>query len=734
MTYPVSGAHAPTNRAPGSGPSPRRRFARAWMRAITGTSYVPMDSAEIEDLLLALSDKLVLGFTVVPLDLTGPHEVGQALVRAHFTGTEALGHTVALLGEYLLAEAERSNPGCGVGDECRSRLAAVQGALAAGFAEALRERTLAEQEAIRDAVLLARDEAERALAQSEARFRALFEKAAVGIAIADIDGHILNVNEALAGMLRCPAEELVSRRISDFLHPDDASSLRAAYAQMRVGERDHFRGEKRLVGRNGMPVWTQVAASLIRDVAGAARYTVAMFEDVSERHRLHVRLRYQAMHDPLTGLPNRALFLERLREVLANAGPRTRIGLCYLDLDGFKVVNDSLGHDVGDELLVTVGRRLDASVSQAGHLVARMGGDEFVILIEDSTGNDQVITLADRVLSGLTEPVRVRGHQLTVSASIGIVERPVATASAAELLQAADITLYWAKSEGKGRWALFDADRNARQITRHTLSAMMPAALERDEFVVDYQPLVELSGGALIGVEALVRWHHPRLGLIMPDRFVELAEETGLIVPLGRHVLARACGQASAWRSAAGDAAPFVSVNLAVRQCRDPGLVGDVARILEETGLEPGRLQLEITESAIMGTDDEALAALHLLSSMGVRIAIDDFGTGYSNLAYLRRLPVHALKIAGSFVEGLRSGNDTVVDTQIVATLVSLAHALGLAVTAEGVETRAQACRLRSLGCDAGQGWLFARPGPPERITALLAAGCPLVDGLDQLG
>ncbi len=263
---------------------------------------------------------------------------------------------------------------------------------------------------------------------------------------------------------------------------------------------------------------------------------------------------------------------------------------------------------------------------------------------------------------------------------------------------------------------------------------MMPAALERDEFVVDYQPLVALSEGSLIGVEALVRWHHPDFGLIMPDRFVELAEETGLIVPLGRHVLALACGQASAWRSAAGDAAPFVSVNLAVRQCRDPGLVADVARILEDTGLEPGQLQLEITESAIMGTDDEALAALRLLSSMGVRIAIDDFGTGYSNLAYLRRLPVHALKIAGSFVEGLRSGDEAVVDTQIVATLVSLAHALGLAVTAEGVETRAQAHRLRSLGCDAGQGWLFARPGPPERISELLAAGGPLVDQTDRSG
>jgi diguanylate cyclase (GGDEF)-like protein/PAS domain S-box-containing protein len=700
------------------------------MRAIAGTSYVPMDSAEIEELLYGLTAKLLVAFTDVPFDPTPVHQVGQALVAAHFTGTEALGRSMIVLAEQLERECDSRRDAAGPsGDDLRARLPLVQGALAAGFAEALRARTLDEQEAIRYAVLLARDEAEHALQESDARFRALFEKAAVGIGIADTDGRILHANQALADMLHVPAGELVSLSVLDFLRPEPgASSLRTAYAELARGERDHFRAEERLVSRDGMLVWTQVAASLIRDNSGAPRYTAVMFEDVTERHNLHVRMRYQAMHDALTGLPNRALFVERLREVLAKAGPQTRLGLCYLDLDGFKVVNDSLGHDAGDELLVTVGRRLDASVSQVGHLVARMGGDEFVILVEDSTGVDDVITLADAVLAELAEPVQVRGHHLSVSASMGIVERPIAGASSAELLQAADITLYWAKSEGKGRWALFDAERNARQVTRHTLSATMPAALDHDEFVVDYQPLVTLGDGTLAGVEALVRWRHPRFGLLMPSRFVELAEETGLIVPLGRQVLAKACRQAQAWRRLVGDAAPFVSVNVAVRQCRDPGLVEDVTRILDETGLDPQRLQLEITESAIMGTDDEALAALEALAAMGVRIAIDDFGTGYSNLAYLRRLPVHGLKIAGSFVEGLRSGGEgDLVDTRIVATLVELAHALGLAVTAEGVETEAQVTKLHGLGCDAGQGWLFARPGPPDRISELLAAGRSLI-------
>jgi len=717
MTEQVDHRVAPPNR---SNPDPAvlagaESFARTWATAVIGSSYVPMTRAEVAEHLQALTEVLVHALHASPFRTAPGYEIGARLVEAHFTGTDTLGRTVQLLGDDLLDEL-----GIAPDELMRSRLAALQGALAAGYARALRERTLSEQEAIRAAVLDARDQAEAALRASEARFRAMFTEAAIGIGIADIEGRILDVNQALQDMLGFGVEEMRQYNIRDLMHPEDGSSVWRLYDQLTAGECDHYRAEKRFRRADGEQVWTHLTLSLVRDDHGDPQYQVAMVEDVTDRHLLQNRLRYQALHDPLTGLPNRALFLERLGRVFNNRA-RRRVGLCYLDLDGFKVINDSLGHDIGDQLLVEVGRRLDHSVSGDGKLVARMGGDEFVILVEGSRDTQDIVNVADRVLRELESPIRIGGHELTVSASIGIVERALTGTTAADLMRDADITLYWAKADGKSRWALYDPERNAKEVARFTLSATMPAALERDEFYVDYQPLVRLEDSTVVGVEALVRWQHPEFGRLAPDRFIELAEETGLIVPLGRWVLRRACEQARRWREEFGDAAPFVSVNLAVRQSRDPELVRDVKRILDECSLPPHHLQLELTESAIMGTADEPLEALRALSEMGVRIAIDDFGTGYSNLAYLKHLPVHELKIAGSFMEGLRAADEEdPVDAQIVSTLVQLAHALGLGVTAEGVETPAQAKRLHRIGCDTGQGWFFAKPMKPGDVDELL--------------
>jgi diguanylate cyclase (GGDEF)-like protein len=416
------------------------------------------------------------------------------------------------------------------------------------------------------------------------------------------------------------------------------------------------------------------------------------------------------------------LFLDRLDQAIRRAqrkGSDACAAVLFLDLDRFKVVNDSLGHLVGDRLLIAVGARLKELTAES-MLLARMGGDEFVILVPHAARTD-VVAMAGEILRKLAEPVRIGGHRLSVSASIGIVERRAGDSSAAELMRDADVTLYWAKADGKNTWAVYDRERNAREVARFTLSARMPAALEREEFYVDYQPLVRLADRAVLGVEALVRWEHPEYGRLGPDQFIGLAEETGLIVPLGRWVLRKACGQARRWLDRFGDAAPLVSVNLSARQTNEPTFVSDVAMILDAAGVPAELIQLELTETAIMATTGAPLEVLRSLAAMGVRIAIDDFGTGYSNLAYLRHLPVHGLKLAGSFMQGLQDGTAVdPVDAKLVDTLVGLAGALDLEVTAEGVETEEQARRLLAIGCDSAQGWLFARPGPPEEVDRLL--------------
>jgi diguanylate cyclase (GGDEF)-like protein/PAS domain S-box-containing protein len=698
-------------------------FAGVWTSAILGTSYVPMSRDEVVALLNELTSQLVTALLAEPFAPDAAREAGARLVTAHFTGSTTIEKTVQVVGERLLAELGLA------GDErLTGRVARLQGALAAGYAQALRERTLGEQEAIRGAVLDARDDAEAALRASEAKFRAMFTDAAIGIGIADMTGRVVEANTALLRMTGTTRPEALTSNVRSYIHPEDREDgLWDSFERVIQGELDHYRVEKRLCRPDGGWVWAHITCSLVRDEAGQPMFAVAVMEDVTERHALQERLRYQATHDPLTGLPNRSLFLERLSSVFASERESSapgRVGMCYLDLDGFKVINDSLGHAVGDRLLVSVARRLDEAIAGPGRLIARMGGDEFVVLAEGTTGTEDVVAIAETVLAALQPPVRIGGHELTVTASIGVVERPVEGTTSADLVRDADITQYWAKADGKGRWRVYDPERNAHEVVRFTLSAALPAAMDREEFYVDYQPLVRLGDERTVGVEALVRWQHPQLGRLGPDRFIDLAEETGLIVPLGRWVLRTACAQARSWLDKFGVDAPFVSVNLAVRQSREPALVDDVRAVLAETGLPASQLQLELTESAIMGTADGPLDALRALSDMGVRIAIDDFGTGYSNLAYLRHLPVNELKIAGSFVEGLRAADRTdPVDAQIVATLVTLAHALGLTVTAEGVETPAQAERLRRIGCDSGQGWLFARPGPPASIDKLLEAG-----------
>ncbi|MFF4650488.1 EAL domain-containing protein [Streptomyces sp. NPDC001380] len=705
------------------------RFAAVWCRALYPVSTTSLSRAELQAYLEPLAARLHTLLSARPFHPWPAREVGAALVRAHCTDPQALAQSLDVIESYLLLYCPT-----GLGGEpgtARSRLTRLQHHLAAGYARELRERALGEQEAISRAALTAQVRAEQALRASEARFQALFRDSAIGIGIADLQGRITDVNGALARMLAASPEDLTQLNVNDFVHPDDTDGVWELYRDSVRGDRDHFRAEKPYFRQDGSVVWTDLTVSLIRDDRGLPQYQVAMMEDITERRMLHDRLHHQATHDPLTGLPNRTLFLERLNTALAPGSPVRSVGVCYLDLDGFKAVNDSLGHRAGDQLLTAVAERFRRCVDDPGRTVARMGGDEFTVLVPDPDGEEEMVALARRLTGCLADPVDVAGRPLSPTVGAGVIVCAAGALEPAEVVQAADIALLRAKAEGAGRWALYDADSHAREIARSTLCTHLPLALERGEFFLEYQPLVSLADGAVVGAEALVRWRHPQHGPLGPDSFVPLAEQTGLIVPLGRWVLETACRQARAWQRALPGTPLRINVNLAPQQARSPELVHDVLRILKEAGLEPEALCLEVTENALIGADDQALHALRRLTDHGVAVALDDFGTGYSNFSHLRRLPVHGLKIDRSLVGDLAGpGVPDPTAEKILTALVSLARALGLTVTAEGVETAEQADRLRSLGCDTAQGWLYGRPGSaeafPERAAGLVAARAAL--------
>ncbi|MFI1866731.1 putative bifunctional diguanylate cyclase/phosphodiesterase [Streptomyces jumonjinensis] len=557
---------------------------------------------------------------------------------------------------------------------------------------------------------------------------AAFTAAQLAMALVDQEGLIVTANTALTALLGEESAELRGEPVAELLDLASDRRGRHAYGEVLRGRRSRYRCTRRLKHPDGRPLWAEVTLVPLPGSPGV----LLSVADVSERRELRARLRHLQMHDTVTRLPNRALFFERLTAALESSaydhGCTGRIGLCYLDLDGFKAINDTLGHRVGDRLLAAVAGRLTECAADTrhtgggGHLVARLGGDEFAVLVEDSTGAEQLADVARSALEVLQRPFDLDGQRLSVSASIGVVERTVAGTTATGLMQAADTTLYWAKEDGKARWTFFDPERNAHRVTRQALASTLRPAVERGEFALEYQPLVGLADGVTRGVEALVRWNHPQFGTLTPNRFVSIAEEDGSIVQLGRWVLRTACRQARQWQRDHPHAPPlFMSVNIAVRQVWDSDLVADVAEILAETGLAPRLLQLELTESAVMGSAGRPLQALQALSDMGVRIAIDDFGTGYSNLAYLSRLPVSVLKLDGSFVRGFQDeAHPNPADETIVEAMVQLAHRLGLTVTAECVETSGQAARLRRIGCDTGQGWLYSRAVPADRIGEMI--------------
>jgi diguanylate cyclase (GGDEF)-like protein/PAS domain S-box-containing protein len=553
-------------------------------------------------------------------------------------------------------------------------------------------------------------------------FRSLYASSPQAGLVLDGAGLVVLANARAERLLGCPRAELIGRPIEDFiLWGTEPAAPGEAGPPDPEGEDHVIEAHARREDGSELPVRLTVTPVRIED----QEFRSLAIVDRSEAARIAALREHEASHDPLTGLPNRTLFLDRLEHALARARRSMRpLAVVFLDLDDFKLINDTRGHDVGDLLLVALTPKL-ASALRPGDTIARFGGDEFVVLCEDLTGEADAIGIATRIAEASSSPVRVGGveHTITVSAGVALVGDP-ATASPAGLLRDADAAMYRAKAGGKGRVAMFDEEMRARLIERVAIESSLRKAFDRDELRVFYQPVMSLRDNRIVSVEALLRWQHPHRGLLEPGAFIAVAESSGLIVRIGEWVMEQACLQAVAWQAAAPDAEPIhVSVNVSAQQLIRSDVASSVARVLDVTGLEPGLLDLEITEAMLLRDVDSSASALQNLKRLGVRLVLDDFGTGYSSLSFLKRLTIDALKIDRSFIENLGEEEE---DGMIIGAVLSMANALDIDVTAEGVETGAQLARLRTHGCDSVQGFLFSRPAPAEQISTLI--------GIRQLG
>ena len=552
------------------------------------------------------------------------------------------------------------------------------------------------------------------LSESEERFRSLVQNASDIAILFDRDATVLYASPSMKRVLGYEPEMLVGNSRWSFIHPEDAEFVIAAWEASVASTEPAAPIEYRVKHADGTWRWVEgVVGNLLDDPA--VQGIVLNIRDVTERKSAEEALLHQAFHDTLTGLPNRALFLDRLGQALGRRGRRGALtAVLFLDLDRFKWINDSLGHAAGDQLLVQVADRL-ATAIRLGDSVARFGGDEFVVLCDELDGEWEAQAIAERLHAALSGHFSVEGRDMTVTASIGIVTTATASASTPDsLLRDADAAMYRAKERGRDRIELFQRGMQTIALARLQMEADLRRAIDHDELRVHYQPVVRLAGAAMTGVEALVRWEHPERGLVMPGDFIPVAEETGLIRQVGAFVLSESCRQVAAWNRANADRAPLsVSVNLSARQMSAADLTRLVLRALNDSGLEPALLCLEITESVLMEDVGASRSVLQSLKELGVRLGIDDFGTGYSSLLYLRRFPVDFLKVDRSFVSGLGENSE---DGAIVAGVLGLAHALGVGAIAEGVEQPEQADKLTALGCELAQGFLWSRPLPPREL------------------
>lgn len=717
--------HAPLTGGDGSAAEPGlAALARHWAAVAIDVSHLLAPRAESEATLADIAGGLIALIRADPFDPTPAAEAGRRLVKENFSSPEALRQTLSILGHELLPAAGLSEQQPWLG-----RLAELTGELAAGYVDALRDRLFDEQELLKRAVFRARDLAEQARMTTEARFRAMFKSITVGIAICDMSGRIELVNPALSAILQRDEHALIGRHLVELIDEHDKPFAHSGLLGVANGDRARYVSDISFLDPDGEPIWTRLSISMVRVAPGAPTHLVGMVEDVTELHLLRHDQLTHSLRDQLTNLPNRTQFISTLDTVLRRADQRDHVALCYLDLDGFKIINDGVGHVIGDSVLIRVANTLLEAFPEESATVARVGGDGFAVLLTGTNGGFEVSQRIEDVLTELAEPVYADGETgVAVSASVGIVERPMAELIAAglgsnELVRAAEVTVHRAKANGKAQWELYDAGQAEIDRARFKLGAGIAGGLENNEFAITYQPIAGLDKRELVGLHTTLHWDHPERGLLRPVDFIDMAEETGFIVHLGRWVVGEVGPQVAEWYRQFGERMPIVGLSLSSRMAKEQDLIQIFREMIERTGMPTHKIRVGVPSSVIVDRHGEHLDNLGFLRDIDVNAIVSGFGNGNFGLVDLTTLPVAGVSVSGMVTRAFAAAPKRSPYEQGLRQLVSLAKELDLPVLANGVDDEHTANRLLDVGIHYGGGAWLGGPMTPAETEEMIKSG-----------
>ncbi|GAB3297105.1 putative bifunctional diguanylate cyclase/phosphodiesterase [Parasphingorhabdus pacifica] len=697
-----------------SGAEWRAELVRKWAAGLGATSYIPMSRPAFEECLRELVERIVSALDE-PSELEGAgRHVGARLVEMHATGEDSLNRTLDVLREGL---------GAGSSPEHGDRVLRLVTAVATGYAAADRESTFAQQEAMKKALLRSKLLAERELAFSEARFREVFTSTPIGVAIIDLDGGFVEVNPALEETLGYQVPDLQTKVVYDLFHDEDIVYMRAAYAELAADEGpDRLLERRRMVRADGEVAWTLLAVSVLRGQDGKPRHFVTMIEDISELHLLQERFQYQALHDAMTGLPNRQFFRTRLEAALGSLPKDSALALYHLGLDGFQLINDGLGYEVGDTIIKSVARRLEQLIDGETGMVARFGGTEFAVLLQEKADTPSVSQFAALINEELSEPTYVGEHGIATSASIGVVRSAVSEGDPASMIWSADVALRRAEAAGKRQWALFDPGRAPHERIEAKLAAIMPGALELGEFEICYQPLLSMPDRSVVALRAQLEWEPADHERLEHAECLRLAERSGVTLSLRDWVLRSAWEQLATWHRA-GHRVRLV-VGLSRNQAQDPDLVAAVRAVLDDEKLDPDWLRLCVPMASLRAESGDARDNVHTLNAMGVQTALHGFGGSPEELRQVRELPLRMVVLAEELVHLVHETTDPKApEVQAVARLVPLVRECGTGLAVSGVTAPEQAELWQGMGCEIGVGSGLATALPPRDVPAFLADG-----------